>query len=62
MAAVSGEGTACFFLMVRSIHQRHVGQSLVGLDGGHRHRRLQGLVGLQVDADALRRLCEVRAG
>src|SRR3954447_16725631 len=35
----------------RIFHQRHGGEPLVRLDGGHRHRRLQGLVGLDVDAD-----------
>src|ERR1700716_2686522 len=37
----------------RIFYQCHVGQSLVGLDRGHRHRRLQRLVGLDVDADEL---------
>src|SRR5712671_5759659 len=37
----------------RILYQRHVGEFLVGLEGGHRHRRLQGLVGFQVDTDEL---------
>src|SRR6266404_240755 len=35
----------------RIFHQRHGGELLFGLDRGHRHRRLQRLVGLDVDAD-----------
>src|SRR3954467_7902910 len=35
----------------RIFHQRHVGELLLGLDRRHRHRKLQRLVGLDVDAD-----------
>src|ERR1700738_2908597 len=37
----------------RIFYERHVTQPLVGLDRGHRHRRLQRLVRLDVDADEL---------
>src|SRR5260370_4216340 len=37
----------------RIFYQRHFAQSLVGLDRGHCHRRLQGLVGFDIDANKL---------